>query len=118
MNRKGFTLIELLACFALLGVILGIGLLSARGTLATTLSTITDVSRNEIYNASKTYVLENGVNWTNDSEEYTCITVRNLVEKGYFEEDEVRTYINDKIRLVRNQTTKVIDSVSLVDVCE
>ena len=43
MNRKGFTLIEFLGCMALLGVILAIGLYVTRGTLATALSTLTDV---------------------------------------------------------------------------
>ena len=119
MNRKGFTLIELLGCLALLGIIFCIGLYSARGTLATSLSMLTGVSENEIYSASKLYVTENGVSWINvDDEEYTCLTVKHLVDKGYFQSDEVSSYNNDYIRIMRNQGTKVIENIKLVDSCE
>ena len=118
MNRKGFTLIELLACLALLGAILGIGLYVTRGTLATTLSTLTDVSEKEIYDAAEMYILENKTTWINNGEEYTCITVDNLIEKGYFDAEEVTTYRDDMIKVVRNQNTRVIKSIKLVDVCE
>lgn len=119
MNRKGFTLIELLGCLLLMAVILGIGLFKARGTLATSLSTLVDISENGIYGASKTYVLENGVKWINvDGEEYTCLTVNELVDKGYFESSEVNSYKNDYIKIFRNPETKVIKSIDLVDECE
>ena len=39
MNRKGFSLVELLGCLAIMGIILCIGLYSAKGTLATSVST-------------------------------------------------------------------------------
>ena len=119
MNRKGFTLIEMLGCMLIMAVILGIGLYSARGTLATSLSTLTNISENEIYSASKIYVLENGVNWINvDGEEYTCLTVNELVDKGYFEYSEVSSYKNEYIKIFRNPETKVIKNVDLVDVCK
>ena len=49
MNRKGFTLIEFLGCMAILGVVLALGLYVTRGTLSTTLSTLTEISENEVY---------------------------------------------------------------------
>lgn len=119
MNRKGFTLIEMLGCLLLMAVILGIGLYSARGTLATSLSTLTGISENEIYSASKTYVLENGVNWINVAgEEYTCLTVNELVDKGYFESNEVSSYDGNYIKIFRNPDTKVIKKIDLIDECE
>lgn len=117
MNRKGFSLIELLGCMALLGVILCIGLYSARGTLATALSTLTDVSINEIYDATEMYVLENKITWIKDGEEYTCLTVNNLVDAGYFEDGQVTSYKDDKIKVIRDTKTKVIGSIQLVDSC-
>ena len=117
MNRKGFTLIELLGCLMLLGVILCIGLYTTSGTLATALSTLTDVSISEIYNASKSYVLENAVTWYNDGEEYTCVAVRNLVDSGYFSYDDVSSYITNGIKLTREPKTKVISNVDLVSQC-
>ena len=118
MNNKGFTLVELLACLALLGVVLGIGLYVTRDTLSTTLTTLTDVSEKEIYDTAKIYVLENKVEWKNAQVEYTCITVNNLVEKGYFDFDEITSYKDKKIKLERDKQSKVIDSVRFVDSCE
>ena len=118
MNKKGFTLVELLACLALLGVILGIGLFVTRGTLATTLSTLTDASVREIYDSASVYVLENKITWIKNSEEYACVTVNNLVEKGYFEEGEVISYKDKIIKVERDMDAKTINSVRFVDVCE
>lgn len=117
MNKKGFTLLELLGCLAILGFILCIGLYTTRGTLATALSTLTDVSLNQIYDASKLYITENKTNWINNEEEYACISVRNLVDVGYFNEGEVTTYLDDMIRIVREPKTKVIQKIKLVDTC-
>ena len=118
MDNKGFTLVELLACLALLGAVLGIGLYVTRDTLSTTLTTLTDVSEKEIYDTAKIYVLENKVEWKNNNPEYTCITINNLVEKGYFDFDEIMSYKDKKIKLERDNQSKVIDIVKFVDVCE
>ena len=119
MNRKGFTLVELLACLALLGLILCIGLFVTRGTLSTSLSTLTDVSEKQIYDAAEIYTVENNVKWTNfDELEYTCLNVKELVEKGYFKEEEVTSYKDNKIKIEREVKTKTIDRVRFVDTCE
>ena len=118
MNNKGFTLVELLACLALLGIVLGIGLFVTKDTLSTTLTTLTDVSEKEIYDTAEIYVLENNVQWKIADNEYTCITVNNLVEKGYFENDEVVSYKEKLVKLERDVQSKVIDSVRFVDECE
>ena len=117
MNRKGFTLIELLGCFAILAVVLGIGLYSTRGTLATTLSTLTGASENEVFNASSAYVLEYSQTWINEDIEYTCLNVKNLVDAGYFDESEVVEYEDYTIKVVRDPKTKVINKISFVESC-
>lgn len=117
MNRKGFTLIEFLGCMALLGVILGIGLYMTRGTLSTALSTLTDVSVSQIYSATDTYIIENQTSWINEEEEYTCIKVKQLVDAGYFDNDEVINYKNESVKVVRDAITKVTKSMTLVNAC-
>ena len=117
MNRKGFTLIEFLGCMAILAVVLGLGLYSTRGTLSTTLSTLTGVSESQILDAAKTYVLEYSNSWINDGEEYTCVSVNTLVDVGYFEESEVSSYKHNMIRVVRDAKTQTINSVKLVEEC-
>ena len=117
MNRKGFTLIEFIGCMAILGMVLALGLYVTRGTLSTTLSTLTDVSNNEIYETAKTYVLENKTTWIKNSEEYTCITVQSLVDAGYFESDEVTAMSDNIIKITRDSITKVINDVKYVSKC-
>lgn len=119
MNKKGFTLIELLMCLVLLGFVLGLGLYVTRDTLSTSLSTLTDVSINQIYDAAELYVTENGVSWINiDNKEYTCLSVDNLVDMGYFDYDEVTSYNGNIIKVERLSTSKVVNSVRFVDRCE
>lgn len=118
MNNKGFSLIELLGCLMLLGIILGIGLYSAKGTLATSLSTIDQVSENEIYDAAEVYVLEYSASWINVGDEYTCLTVEDLVDAGYFDYSEVKLDVYKKIKIIRDSNTRVINSVKFVDNCE
>jgi len=118
MGRKGFTLVELIGCLALMGIVLCIGLVATRETLATALSTLTDVSESQIYNAAELYILENKTTWTNDGEEYTCLMVKSLVDAGYFEEGEVTTYKNKFVRIVREPKTRVINNIKLVDECK
>lgn len=118
MNNKGFSLVELLGCLMLLLTILCIGLYSARGTLARTFSVLDSIDENEIYNASEMYVLEYNVKWNNGIEEYTCLTIRELVDKGYFNTDEVSSYIDKEVKVIRDSETKVVSDVKVVDVCE
>ena len=117
MNRKGFTLIEFLGCMALLGIILGIGLFVTRGTLSTALSTLTDVSVSQIYKATDSYILEKHISWNNDVDEWTCVKIKELVDAGYFDNDEVIDYSNESVKVVRDIKTKVIKSMNLVNVC-
>ena len=116
MNDKGFTLIELLGCLVLIGVILGIGLYSTRGTFSTTLTTLDQVSENEIYDTAEIYLLENGGKWIND--EYACVSISSLVDKGYFDYDEVSHHKDMFVRVVRDSITRVISDRELVDECE
>jgi len=118
LNNNGFSLIELLGSLALLGLILCIGLYSARGTLSTSLTTLDNVSENEIKNTAEVYVIENSVSWINDGEEWTCISVDGLVDKGYFEDRDVEFYRNKKVKIIRDSKSKVITNKIIVDDCE
>ena len=81
MNKKGFTLIEMLACLALLGIILTIGILVSKDTLATTMTQLSNVSDSEVYQAVRYYVVEENTNFNNQG--YTCVTLKDVIDMGY-----------------------------------
>jgi prepilin-type N-terminal cleavage/methylation domain-containing protein len=118
LNNRGFSLIELLGSLALLTLIFCIGLYNAGGTLSTALTTLDNISDGEIKNAAEIYIIENPVSWINDGNEWTCITTFDLVDKGYFDDSDVTSYKDKKIKLVRDSISKVITNVSVVDSCE
>jgi len=118
LNSEGFTLFELLGCLIILGIILSIGLYSARGTLATTDTIMNKISKNDIYDAAGLYVIEYPKSWYSGYEEYTCVSVEELVDYGYFDTDEVIDYLGKNIKIVRDSSTKVINKTEFVDVCE
>ena len=118
MNNKGFSLIELLGSLIILGLILGIGLFSARGTLGLVDDKMNLVSENEIFDAASLYVIENPRKWINDGDEYTCFSILELVDYGYFDDSEIVEYRDNSIRIVRNSNTKVVENVIFVDSCE
>jgi len=118
LNNRGFSLIELLGSFAVLALILCIGLYSARGTLSTSLTTIDNISENEIKSTAEIYVIEHPVTWIYEVDEWTCITTSNLVDKGYFDDSEVSSYKEKEIKIIRDSRSKVITNVLIVDSCE
>ena len=118
MNNKGFTLIELLGCFALLGIVFGIALYFTKGTFSTALTTMDKISENEIYSASKSYILEHSIKWSNkNNKEYYCVSVSDLVQDGYFDYDEVSSNKDNFVKLYRDSNTKVIDDMDMVKEC-
>ena len=118
LNNKGFSLIELLGSLALLGLILCLGLYSARGTLSTSLTTLDNVSDNEIKNAAELYVLENSKAWIHDEEEYACVNISILVDEGYLKNSEISSYKGMMVKIIRDSKTKVITNRIIVDDCE
>ena len=62
--------------------------------------------------------MENSGRWINGSEEYSCVSIDQLVDMGYFKMDEVSSYKDKFVKVVRDSNTKVINSKKLVDICE
>ena len=118
LNNRGFSLIELLGSLALLALILCIGIYRAGDTLSTSLTILDNISENEIKNSAEIYVIENPVSWIHDNGEWTCITTLDLVDKGYLDEDDIISYKDKEIKIVRDSSSKVITSVLIVDSCE
>ena len=118
MNNKGFTLIELLGCLVIVGIVFGLGFGMIRGTRSSTLTTIHEIDKNEIYNTAKVYAFENPVDWILDGDNiYTCVSVRDMVDSRYFKDNEVSNYINKFVKVIKNNETKVITDLIMLEEC-
>lgn len=112
MNNKGFTLMEMLATVMIIAIIFGVAFYLIRGTTATTLTQIEEVSDAQIFNCARAYVTE--VNKPFNNEGYTCVTLEELLDYGYLKN------INDSSRIIkitRNINTKVIEEIKYVNEC-
>lgn len=116
MNRYGFGMIEMLAYMGLLGIILCMGLFINRGTLAMTLTQFDNVSDNDVYDAAIMYAEENNNIWIDNT--YTCVTVDELVDYGYFDYNDVSDIREREVKVIRNSDTLIIEDTKYVDNCE
>lgn len=115
MNRRGFTLIEMLACLGILGVILGMGLISSKGMLSTSLTQLRKVEDNEVFEAARTYAISGNAIFNNG---YACVTVEELIDLGYLENTNDKKIREKSVQITKNDVTKVIETIKYTQVCE
>ena len=115
MKKNGFTLVELLISLAVLGVVLLMGLYATKGTAATSILGIRDITDNEIFSAAKNYVIGENISMKKG---YTCMYVKDLVDYGYLVNTSGQELENKLIKVFRNNTTKTIDNIKYVEVCD
>ena len=126
-RKKGFTLIELLATIVILSLVVGIVAYVAINTISNSKEKSYKVTINNIEKIARDYLLENSdrlfyIPKSNDNSiEYQCITIRNLIDMGYFKNDILNSKIDDDgnfvkeedyIYIARNKTTKAIAEIS------
>ena len=128
-NNKGFTLIELLATIAILAIVISITLYVSLSAIEKAKEKSYKVTINNIEKEAANYLLENSdrlffISDTKDlSAEYQCITVQNLIDMGYFDEDITESKIakninvntNMYVYIKRDRTTKVIKETALIN---
>ena len=105
MNNKGFTLIELVAVIVILLGIAGISVVSITSSLKR--NDDKELKRQEeiIINAAKVYF-----SLEEEDSTYVC----NLIEEGYFKEDDVSKYVSNcpnNCVIVRKNNGYLIDNV-------
>ena len=93
MNNKGFTLVELLAVILILIAIASVSVYNVSSSLRRNQDQECEVQTERVKNAAKIY-FSLGNNFTS----YSTVTVRTLINEGYFEEDEVNLLINASAR--------------------
>lgn len=120
-NNKGFTLVELLSIISLLSLISVIVVVVFGEVITNAKTNSYEVSLNEVQSGAVDYISENdnGKNWGDfvGDDVYKCVTIQNLIDKGFFDSDIIGTKYNDeggvitaddKVLVVRNSDTKAI----------
>lgn len=100
LDRKGFTLVELLATIVILSLVVSLTVFIAIRVINNTRDKSYEVTINNIINDVDSYLLENSDRLPYieaDGIEYQCVTIKNLIDAGYFKNDIYESeYAKDK----------------------
>lgn len=136
MKKKkngGFTLVELLAVLAVLSLISSMAVILMMDIIDKANKKSMDTTINNVLTMAESYVIENPENsiWkptqcsdSNDNDcEYKCVTMANMIELRYFnndilnsnKDDDIKFTKNDSVYVERDSVTKTIKNKSLDD---
>lgn len=103
---KGFTLVELLATIVLLSLVVGITIYIVIGNINSSKEKGYKATIKNIEQISENYMQENSDRLfyltLNDKQEYACVTVQNLIDVGYFNDDIVNSYVSKDVKVTRD----------------
>ena len=116
-KKNGFTLVELLSTIVILGIIFSIAVYLVVKNIKDAKNNAELITYNNIKSAAKVYNDEVASYWNvKDSYEYSCISLGNMIEIGYFDEKDINE--NDKfskdtmLKVIRDKDSKVIKEAS------
>ena len=122
LNKKGFTLIELLVVISILSLVLSISMYIIIGTLSNARENTYKITINEVEKAAESYLKENSDELVfikgNGNVEYQCVSVKDLIDYGFLNNDVTKSIIDDEentididnsIYVERNTSSKVIE---------
>ena len=116
-KKNGFTLVELLSTVVILGVVLSVMVYIVMKNINKAKDDTELITYNNIKNAAKVYTDEVASYWNvKDDYEYSCISLGNMIEIGYFNEEDINE--NDKfskdtmLKIIRDKDSKVIEETS------
>lgn len=137
-KKGGFTLIELLVVIAILAVVVSFTIFVFTNLINSSKEKSYTVTINEIEKNASSYLIENAdrlfyiTDNNNSNIEYQCLTVEDLINYGYFNNDVLESEIkrnqtvskDDYIYIERDKKTKtitkskyVLDDEELIDIC-
>ncbi len=116
-KKNGFTLVELLSTVVILGVVLSVTVYIVMKNINKAKDNAKLITYNNIKSAAIVYNDEVSSYWNvKDNYEYSCISLGNMIEIGYFDEKVIDE--NDKfskgtmIKVIRDKDSKVIKETS------
>ena len=119
INKKGFTLVELLITIVILILVMSVTIYTAIRLINNSKEKSYEVTINNVIANANNYVTERNLFFVSKDEktEYQCITVENLIDAGYLNNNIVNTSKtaenetvkkNDYIYIERNSQTKAV----------
>lgn len=124
-GKRGFTLVELLAVIVVLGICTGIGISVSKGLLNKNSAKAREVNLESVYKSAIMYTEEykkaddwvvdvnraesSGSNVKTTGDEFICMSVKNLIDKGYIDRDASlpdNVTMDSLLLLKRNRDTK------------
>ena len=116
-KKNGFTLVELLSTIVILGIVFSIAIYLVVKNINDAKNNTELITYNNIKSAAKVYNDEVASYWNvKDDYEYSCISLGNMIEIGYFDENIINK--NDKLskdtmlKVIRDRDSKVIKETS------
>ena len=116
-KKNGFTLVELLSTIVILGIVFSIAIYLVVKNINDAKNNTELITYNNIKSAAKVYNDEVASYWNvKDDYEYSCISLGNMIEIGYFDENIINK--SDKlskgtmIKVIRDKDSKVIKETS------
>ena len=116
-KKNGFTLVELLSTVVILGVVLSVTVYIVMKNINKAKDNADLITYNNIKSAAKVYNDEVASYWNiKDDYEYSCISLGNMIEIGYFDENTINK--SDKLskdtmlKVIRDKDSKVIKETS------
>ena len=116
-KKNGFTLVELLSTIVILGIVFSIAIYLVVKNINDAKDNTELITYNNIKSAAKVYNDEVASYWNvKDDYEYSCISLGNMIEIGYFDENIINK--SDKlskgtmIKVIRDKDSKVIKETS------
>lgn len=116
-NKCGFTLVELLSVVVILGIITSITVLLVMNNINKSRENTKLITYNNIKKMAITYNDEVSAYWnTKDNYEYSCLSLGNMIEIGYFDENIINENNglnrDTMMKVVRDKDSKVIKETS------
>lgn len=137
-KNKGFTLVELLAVIVILSLVVGITIYVYINAVNKSKENSYKVTINNIEKEASNYLTENKnrlffiTDTDNPNIEYQCLTIQNLIDYGYFQDDILESKVSknkqvskddyiyierDKKTLTINKTKYLLDDEKLMNTC-
>ena len=116
-KKNGFTLVELLSTIVILGIVFSIAIYLVVKNINDAKNNTELITYNNIKSAAKVYNDEVASYWNvKDDYEYSCISLGNMIEIGYFDENIInksdKFSKNTMLKVIRDKDSKVIKETS------